>query len=947
MALIFKWTGWGAKGSPGAGELRPGDRGVNDSPFTYCDTKPDFFYSQTQVFGSESTRQKSINIAQALGPGGQQRSAVGFENFDTSAINLPSKLPDLVTINPPFSMYFEMQLFQNPTAGNFDFLTFRSGGHPDIEGSVRKFGLRIVQANFIGEGLNQQRMAIMKGDTRQAMSIPATGASPYYTTNLSRYRIEISVSSTNLFKVSGWVILQGTPNANQARTFKMEQQFAPGELDFDTVEFGTNSDTNPAGFFLYQWNTPITIKNILLYDEDVTLGETLPIGFYDNRVGAQVNQPKYSEWDGTTETSLTLEGRKTSNGNVVPVGSFVSKVNGSTGAVSHIAVDESVRSLALVGGTIDSIYAVHDGSATLSRIKRSDLSITKTNAGYGSRSVAYDGSKYLWITNSSANGIMRILASTGAFPPGDPSPAPTINIGDSPTEVLYAQGSIWATSQSTLLNPGSATTIKTLPIPRTKVTRITPTAPANNVVTQTIIVLNNTNYTAKGMASQGTNIWVACSNDNNETTGDRVYKIDNQNTVTAILMPQGSRPFAVLSAAGYIWVANSGSDTVSKIDPVTNSVVGAPIPVGKSPRGLAYDGTSIWVANNGSGDISKINPTTNSVTSTIDMRSSPLSMVWDGTDMWVSNSVEFILSAPQISQPPYTSYFNIDMGGGDPAVNGSAAKGDLHIPDGEPPVGGWPTVLWAFSGFFVSGKPTDIPEEFKQDLINNGYAVLCVGYRLAKLPSSTPAVRWPQNLIDYKACGRWVETDGSDYDLSPTRKFATGYSAGGCLAKASVLTKDITDDGSTFHRDLTYSGGDPDFLGAFSWAGPIDMERAVATEPIPSIPVVLLAWQIMMDQPGPYYDFSGLKLQEYVAANDKPIGYCFGRWDELIPVYGENNQVTPFIDAFDDAGKSELLSLYMTMTDHDSMLQRYDANPIPVPTGSQHVIDWMQEVEGP
>jgi YVTN family beta-propeller protein len=930
MSLLLKWTGWNAKGS-GQGELRPGDRGDGDSPFTYCDTKPDFFYSLTQVYGAESSKQKSIYVANFAG----QRSCIGFENFDNTAIG-PNKLPLLETINAPYSMYFEMQLASPPTPANFDFLTFRSGGHLD-DGGVRKLGLRINIANVFVAGADVQRMAIMSGSTRKAMSVnPVSGAA--YTTGTQKYRIELSVSATNYVTVTGWAMGSSIPtNASQAPVFKITQQLTGAEVSFDTIEFGCNDDTYPAGVLQAP---PIYIKNILVYDTDVTAGGTTPIGFYDKRVGTQINQPTFSEWDGSTATELTLEGRLTNSGNVVPLDSVVSKINGTTGAVTHIPVDESVRGIALAG---TSVYATHEGVNQFSKIVIGTSAVTKSTVGTGSRSVAYDGIKYLWIINRTANGVIRYNVSTGVIEAG------TIDIGDFPAEIIYAQNSLWATSRSTLLNPGSLTTIKTLPIPRTKITRITPTPPANTAVAQAVIVLNNTDYTAKGIASQGTNIWVACSNDNEESGGDRVYKVDaTTNNVTAsVSMPQGSRPFGVLSAAGYIWVTNSGSNTVSKIDPTTNTIVGSPIPVGDSPRGIAYDGTRIWVANTGSGDISKINPATSTVSSTIDLHSSPYSMVWDGTNMWVSNAVDMLLSSPKLSQPPYTSYFDIDMGGGDPTVNGSAAKGDLHIPDGEPPVGGWPTVLWAFSGFFVSGKPTDIPEDFKQDLINNGYAVLCVGYRLAKLASATPAVHWPKNLIDYKACGRWVETDGSDYDLSPTRKFATGYSAGGFLAKASMLTKDITDDGSAAHRDLTYSGGDPDFLGAFSWAGPIDMGLAVATEPIPSIPVVTLAWQILSNQPGPSYNYDGLRLQEYVAANDKPIGYCYGRWDELVPSFGVDNQLDPFIDAFDTAGTSGLLSLYTTMTDHDSMLERYNSNPIPAPTGSQHVIDWMQEVEGP
>ena len=54
-----------------------------------------------------------------------------------------------------------------------------------------------------------------------------------------------------------------------------------------------------------------------------------------------------------------------------------------------------------------------------------------------------------------------------------------------------------------------------------------------------------------------------------------------------------------------IWVANSDSGTVSKINPVSNAVT-ATVNVGSYPRGVAFDGTNIWVTNVGSGTVSKI-----------------------------------------------------------------------------------------------------------------------------------------------------------------------------------------------------------------------------------------------------------------------------------------------------------------------------------------------------
>jgi len=58
-----------------------------------------------------------------------------------------------------------------------------------------------------------------------------------------------------------------------------------------------------------------------------------------------------------------------------------------------------------------------------------------------------------------------------------------------------------------------------------------------------------------------------------------------------------------------IWVTNQNSNTASKINPATNTVIAA-VAVGTGPRGVAFDGTDIWVTNFGSGNVSKINPAT-------------------------------------------------------------------------------------------------------------------------------------------------------------------------------------------------------------------------------------------------------------------------------------------------------------------------------------------------
>ena len=64
----------------------------------------------------------------------------------------------------------------------------------------------------------------------------------------------------------------------------------------------------------------------------------------------------------------------------------------------------------------------------------------------------------------------------------------------------------------------------------------------------------------------------------------------------------------------------------------------ATIAVGDGPRGIAFDGTNIWVANSDDNTVSKIDPTTNTVTATIStgVGSGPWDFAYDGTSVWVT-----------------------------------------------------------------------------------------------------------------------------------------------------------------------------------------------------------------------------------------------------------------------------------------------------------------------
>ncbi|HET6896668.1 MAG TPA: hypothetical protein VFH72_14895 [Candidatus Baltobacteraceae bacterium] len=82
-----------------------------------------------------------------------------------------------------------------------------------------------------------------------------------------------------------------------------------------------------------------------------------------------------------------------------------------------------------------------------------------------------------------------------------------------------------------------------------------------------------------------------------------------------------------------VYSADLASNDVREVDPVTG-VTQAVIPVGKAPSALAFDGgafqaaTHLFVANTGSGTVSVINPATNSVDATISVCAGPRALLY-------------------------------------------------------------------------------------------------------------------------------------------------------------------------------------------------------------------------------------------------------------------------------------------------------------------------------
>jgi YVTN family beta-propeller protein len=100
----------------------------------------------------------------------------------------------------------------------------------------------------------------------------------------------------------------------------------------------------------------------------------------------------------------------------------------------------------------------------------------------------------------------------------------------------------------------------------------------------------------------------------------------------------GSRPLAIASGEGAVWVADSGDDTVARIDPHTHDV--QTIRVGQQPAGIAVGFGSVWVANSGERTVSRISPKTNQVVQTIDVGNGPIGVAVGQGAVWVTESTD-------------------------------------------------------------------------------------------------------------------------------------------------------------------------------------------------------------------------------------------------------------------------------------------------------------------
>ena len=99
----------------------------------------------------------------------------------------------------------------------------------------------------------------------------------------------------------------------------------------------------------------------------------------------------------------------------------------------------------------------------------------------------------------------------------------------------------------------------------------------------------------------------------------------------------GVSPDGVALARGAAWVANTGADTVSKID-LKKHVVVQQTRVGNAPQALAVSGSDLWVVNSGASSVSRLSLDTSQVTDTVPVGNLPGAIAGGASGIWVVNT---------------------------------------------------------------------------------------------------------------------------------------------------------------------------------------------------------------------------------------------------------------------------------------------------------------------
>jgi acetyl esterase/lipase len=233
------------------------------------------------------------------------------------------------------------------------------------------------------------------------------------------------------------------------------------------------------------------------------------------------------------------------------------------------------------------------------------------------------------------------------------------------------------------------------------------------------------------------------------------------------------------------------------------------------------------------------------------------------------------LAQPRFGPPPLPPGVKVDRNLVYAHASGRDLLLDIYRPETQD--GGIPAVVWIHGGAFRAGSKDDGQVRATLWLVNHGYAVASINYRLSQV------AKFPAQTHDTKAAIRWLRANGKQYGLDTARIAAWGASAGGHLS--AMLGTSGGDPG--LEGDLGHPEESSRVQAVVNFYGPTDFLQMDAQS---------LPGGMKHDSPdSPESQLIGGPIQEHPekAARANPITYVSPDDAPFLILHGEQDLLVP------------------------------------------------------
>jgi len=267
---------------------------------------------------------------------------------------------------------------------------------------------------------------------------------------------------------------------------------------------------------------------------------------------------------------------------------------GAVGAEPLATVDIGGGGIVLAAG--GSLWATDTVNRLVQIDPAANAVAAKVPAGTRPLGIAY-GARSLWVASSFSSAVIRI-------DPVKRKAVKRIGVGISPYDVTFGAGAAWVSNEL------SDTVSRISPRKNKAVARIRVASQPNGITSafgsiwvaclrgNRVIRINPARNRVSARVTVPAADWITASPDSLwiSTERGRIYRLNPKTLKVIATIQVGANPLASAWVDGELWVPNIDADTLSIVDPDTNTVRRA-IPVGDGPIAVASFAGDVWVTH--------------------------------------------------------------------------------------------------------------------------------------------------------------------------------------------------------------------------------------------------------------------------------------------------------------------------------------------------------------